>query len=241
MQSGNLLDALNSTSSLRSSIGSSSGLDHLNLHSEVRAVNSAGPLGSSGSFSGTDLNGSQLLSGPRLVQDLSDHLNSLSSSDERKKLISSLLQLIDDDCLVLLGNRLEAEKKGRRKGNKNKDSKDNNNSLKNKKGDKNNKDPDVNSNGNNSIGSSSMEAIPETSGSQLQSTSSLPQTSPTTGSRKTFAGDFNLLDSSLIRFFSLFISFFLRVLLTIDSLHYFLLCLTFLFMIIIILFVCHAD
>jgi hypothetical protein len=180
-----LLDPLNSTSSLKGSIGSSHGLDH--LHPEVRSVQSAGLLGSTGSFSGGD---AISLPGPRLVQELADHLNS-QSSDEKKKLVSSLLECISDDCLALFVNRVEVEKKSRRKNGKIKGDNTKENSLKGRKGDK-CKDPDVNSNGNNSIGSSSMEGIPESSVNHVASSSSLHsqnQTSPTTGSRKTFAGD----------------------------------------------------
>lgn len=174
--SGTFLDPINTTSSLKGSIGSTHGLDH--LHPEVRSVHSAGLLGSTGSFS----TGDAISLGPRLVQDLADHLNSSHSSDEKKKLVASLLESVDDECLTFIANRVETEKKLRRKSGKTKVDSSKDNSLKNKKGEK-CKDPDVNSNGNNSIGSSSMEAIPESNQTSQQ------QTSPTTGSRKTFAGD----------------------------------------------------
>jgi len=121
--------------------------------------------------------------GFRLVHELSDYLNS-STTDDRKKVVSSLLELIDDDCLSLLQSRVDLEKKNRKKNNKDRDStkkkKECNNGVKNG----NNKDADSHSNEKGSIGSSSMEVISEnTAGNQ-------PQTSPSTGSRRTFAGFF---------------------------------------------------
>jgi len=159
--SGSLFD--HSGSSLKGSIGSASGIDHMNLQS-------------GGLMASYD--------GARLVQELADHLNALTSTEEKKKLMTCLLQPLDDDCLAILHSLVETEKKQRRKTGK-KDSKEN---LKKKDNKNNGKDPDLNSNGNNSIGSSSMEAIPESSGTQPSSC--LPQTSPTPGSRKTFAGVF---------------------------------------------------
>lgn len=111
--------------------------------------------------------------GIRLAQEFSDHLSSCLP-DERKKLIASFLDLVDDETLAVLSARSESEKKSRKKG---KDS------SKSKKCNQNSRE-----NGNShtgSVGSSSMEVISE--GSQIQS-----QTSPSAASRKTFAGDFPL-------------------------------------------------
>lgn len=110
--------------------------------------------------------------GIRLAHDFSDHLSTVLP-DERKKLISSFLDLVDDDTLATLSSRLDSEKKSRKKG---KDSKS-------KKSNQANNRQDNGLTG--SVGSSSMEVISE--GSQVQS-----QTSPSAASRKTFAGDFSL-------------------------------------------------
>lgn len=60
------------------------------------------------------MSGGGLDGGPRVTQDFAQHLNSLSQ-EEKKKVISSLLELTDDDTLSLFSGRLEAEKKRRKK------------------------------------------------------------------------------------------------------------------------------
>lgn len=137
------------------------------------AVSAAGSLltmNSSSSIKSTSSSSDQPDSGMRVAQEFADHL-SLPLLDEKKKLIGSFLQLVDDETLAILSARIECEKKMRKKG---KDS------TKSKKANgRENGTP-----GTGSVGSSSMEVISE--GSHIQS-----QTSPSAASRKTFAGDFS--------------------------------------------------
>ena len=106
-----------------------------------------------------------------MAQEFSDHLGSLLSSDDRKKLVAAFLDLVDDETLAVVAARVESERKSRKK-------------CKDSKG----KKARENGAGHappSSVGWSSMEVISEAS--QVQS-----QTSPSATSRKTFAGDFPL-------------------------------------------------
>lgn len=124
-------------------------------------------------------------SGLRLAQELAEHLSSLTG-DERKKLIATFLNLVDEDSLTVFSSRLEAEKKSRKKGKESSKSRARSGAK------------EVNGQLGSPCSSSvqSVEVVAESS--------HIPaQTSPTAASRKTFAGESCLETSNSILLFIL--------------------------------------